>query len=148
MIRDLFSNKILMSGIIAWAVAQAVKTILFTIVNRKFDASRIFGDGGFPSGHSATVTAVAISSAILYGAGSFQFAISCILAIIVMHDATGVRLETGKQAKIINDIIDFFNMDGKDLTDEEKLKELVGHTPTQVAAGFLLGVIVAVLVTL
>ena len=140
-----FQNRILMNGLIAWAVAQVLKTIIFTILNHRFDISRLFGDGGMPSGHSATVTAMAVSSGIIYGLGSFEFAVTAILAIIVMHDAMGVRLETGKQAKMINDIVELLLNQNQKLTQEEQLKELVGHTPLQVFFGGLLGVLVAVI---
>lgn len=143
--KQLFQNRPLMAALLSWAVAQFIKTIIYAIVNKRIDFERLFGDGGFPSGHSATVTALCISSSIHFGPGSFEFAISGILSIVVMHDAMGVRLETGKQAKIINDIIDFFDRAGSDLTDEEKLKELVGHTPIQVIAGFFIGLIIALI---
>ena len=96
-----------------------------------------------PSGHSATVTAMALTAAYEYGTGSFQFAMLAILAIIVMHDAMGVRQETGKQAVVLNQLMELLNPET--FTDEQKMKEFVGHTPLQVFFGFLLGVVVAVL---
>jgi len=144
-IMDLFSNKILMDGLIAWACAQILKAIIYTAINKKFEVSRLFGDGGMPSGHSATVVAVAMSCAIQFGLSSFQFALTAILAIIVMHDATGVRLETGKQSKQLNILTDLIKSMGGDLSPQEKLKEFVGHTPMQVFAGALLGALVAIL---
>lgn len=111
-----------------------------------------------PSGHSATVTAMATASAIYYGFGSFEFAISCMMAIIVMHDAMGVRRETGKQGKVLNEIIEFLQTEGLvdafQKTDhvyefwEATLKELVGHTPSQVVAGAFLGFLIACLMLL
>ena len=99
-----------------------------------------------PSGHSATVAAVATSTAFQSGLDSPEFAIATIVAIIVMHDAKGVRLETGKQAVILNNMVEMFEkMSGQDLTPDEKLKEFVGHTPIQVYAGALLGIIVAII---
>ena len=98
-----------------------------------------------PSGHSATVTAMAVRSFLIYGAGSFEFAVTFMLAIIVMHDAMGVRQETGKQAKIIKDLASFMESLGRDITDEEKLKEFVGHTPLQVTAGAIIGALVSLL---
>ena len=94
-----------------------------------------------PSGHSATVVSMATISALVYGAGSFQFALAAILAIIVCHDATGVRLETGKQAIIINEMIEIFEELKAPLETEIKLKEFVGHSPVQVLAGMLLGIV-------
>ena len=145
-LNDFFSNRPLIAAILGWFVAQVLKAVIYAIANRKFEVERLFGDGGFPSCHSSTVTALATSCCITYGIASPYFTISAVLALIVMHDAMGVRLETSKQAKIINDIIEFFDKAGSDLTDEEKLKELVGHTPLQVIAGSLLGLIVAILV--
>lgn len=135
----LTGNKIWMSAITGWFVAQVLKTLIHTLFTRKFDPERLIGSGGMPSSHAATVCAMAAAAGRLYGLGSFEFAITAILAIIVMHDAMGVRLETGKQAKLLNEIIATFRtLDGKALT-EEKLKEFVGHTPLQVLAGALLG---------
>ena len=106
-VTEFFSNKILISGIIGWATAQVLKTIIFLVINKKFQLERLFGDGGMPSGHSATVTAVAVSTGIECGLSSPLFAIATIIAIVVMHDAMGVRLETGKQAKVINEMMGF-----------------------------------------
>ena len=99
---DLLTNRFLITSVSSWFVAQLVKTVIHAIVNRKLDVTRLFGDGGMPSGHSATVTSLATLSALSYGLGSFQFAVTGILAIIVCHDATGVRRETGKQAVLLN----------------------------------------------
>ena len=145
-LNQLLSNRILLSGLIGWGAAQILKTITFVVVNKKFEIERLFGDGGMPSGHSATVTAVALSTGLECGFGSPVFAVAMILAIVVMHDASGVRLETGKQAKAINDMMEFMQkLGGKELSNEEKLKEFVGHTPLQVGMGGVLGVIVAIL---
>ncbi|MCR5544740.1 MAG: divergent PAP2 family protein [Eubacterium sp.] len=146
---EIIGNKILVSGVISWAIAQVLKTLIYLCVNRKFEIERLFGDGGMPSGHSATVTAVAVSAGIQCGLSSPTFAVATILAIVVMHDAMGVRLETGKQAKVINDMVEMIEkLGGTDLTNEEKLKEFVGHTPLQVAMGFVLGIIVAIVFNL
>lgn len=148
-VNEFFSNKILISGIIGWATAQVLKTIIFLVINKKFQLERLFGDGGMPSGHSATVTAVAVSTGIECGLSSPLFAIATIIAIVVMHDAMGVRLETGKQAKVINEMMGFMEkLGGTELSYEEKLKEFVGHTPAQVGAGLVLGIVVAILVHL
>ena len=138
--QELLSNPFLLIGLSSWFWAQLIKTIIHAIVTKSIDFTRLIGDGGMPSGHSATVCAVATSAGILYGLGSFPFAISVIMAIIVMHDAMGVRLETGRQAVIINDIVEAFNSLASEKLPEAKLKEFVGHTPLQVIAGILLGV--------
>ena len=143
--KDFFSNVPLMAALCAWLAAQVLKAVFYTIINRKFEPERLVGDGGFPSGHSATVTALCMACLLQYGASSSEFALSFILAVIVMHDARGVRWETGKQAKVINDIVAFFESAGSDLTSEEKLKELVGHSPLQVFAGMVIGALTAIL---
>ena len=102
---ELVMNPYLLTAISAWAVAQVVKTILYAWMNGKLDWERLFGDGGMPSGHSATVSSLAVFCALMHGTGSHEFAVSAILAIIVCHDAMGVRQETGKQAVLINELV-------------------------------------------
>ncbi len=139
--RDLITNPFLVAGVGSWFVAQVAKTIIHTIINKKFTWERLVGDGGMPSGHSATVTAVATMSLLVYGPGSFQFALAAILAIVVCHDAMGVRRETGKQAVLLNEIVKSFEEIFKsEELPEVKLKEFVGHTPIQVIAGILIGI--------
>ncbi|MCR4674673.1 MAG: divergent PAP2 family protein [Lachnospiraceae bacterium] len=141
-LNELLSNKILITGGIAWASAQVLKTIIFAIVNRTLDFKRLLGDGGMPSAHSATVTSIAVSFGLYLGFDSPTFTLAAIFALIVMHDAMGVRLETGKQAKVLNDLIKIIY---DDTPPDQKLKEFVGHTPSQVISGFFLGTIVAAL---
>lgn len=138
---DLITNPFLMTGVAAWFLAQVIKTVLHAIINRKLDMTRLFGDGGMPSGHSATVTSMATIIGLVYGFGSVAFAISGILAIIVCHDATGVRLETQKQGYLINELVNAFTELSGDKLPEVKLKAFVGHTPIQVLAGIILGLI-------
>ena len=145
---DLLTNKFLLVGLSAWFVAQVLKTILYAVENRKLDLSRLFGDGGMPSGHSATVTSLATYCGLNFGFGSYQFAISAIVSIIVCHDAMGVRLETGKQAIVINEIMEAFELLAPNKISEANLKEFVGHTPIQVLAGILLGILCAVVMHL
>ena len=137
---SMLSNPYLITPIASWFAAQVIKTFIHAIVNRKFDITRMTGDGGMPSGHSATVTSLAVIAALLCGFGSFQFAVCAILAIIVCHDAMGVRLETGKQAEVINDLIEIIDVLTTEELPEVKLKELVGHTPIQVIAGIIVGI--------
>ena len=108
-IQDLFSNRVLLSGLIGWGAAQVLKTIIYALMHHTLDLTRIFGDGGMPSGHSATVSSLATAAALVYGLGSFEFAMAFIFAIVVCKDAMGVRLETGRQAVIINAIVEAFN---------------------------------------
>ena len=142
---ELFSNHILIVSVTGWAVAQVLKTIINFGFTQKLDAERLVGSGGMPSSHSSTVCALATATAMQYGVGSFEFAVTTILAIIVMYDAIGVRRETGVQAVLLNKMIEtFHNMDGFPST-QEKLKELIGHTPLQVLAGALLGIFIALI---
>ncbi len=136
----ILTNPFLITAVSSWLIAQVIKTILYTIANKKLDITRLFGDGGMPSGHSATVTSLAVICGLVYGTGSFDFALSSILAIIVCHDATGVRQETGKQALVIKELLRAFEELSEEKLPEVKLKEFVGHTPIQVLAGILLGI--------
>ena len=135
----LFHNELLLTPFWAWCCAQILKTLIYLISNPEFNKERLVGDGGMPSSHSATVMALVTVAAIRYGAGSYQFAISAVMALIVMHDAMGVRRETGNQARVINSIQEFMQELGREMPAEERLKELVGHTPLQVLMGALLG---------
>ena len=139
-LQQLITNRFLVTGVSAWFVAQVAKTIIHAIINKKLVLERMVGDGGMPSGHSATVTSLATISALSFGFDSFQFAVTALLAIIVCHDAMGVRLETGKQAQILNELTKAFEVWTKEDLPEIKLKEFVGHTPIQVIAGILLGI--------
>ena len=142
---DLLTNQFLLVSLSSWFLAQVIKTILYAIENKTLDWSRLFGDGGMPSGHSATVTSLSTFCGLTFGFGSFQFAVTAILAIIVCHDAMGVRLETGKQAVAINELIEAFELLSPKKFSEANLKEFVGHTPIQVLTGMSLGIINAVL---
>ena len=139
-------NQILITVIAAWASAQLLKTLITLWIERRFVPERLLGPGGMPSSHSSTVCSLAVSTAIIYSIHSFEFCISLVLAMIVMHDAMNVRLETGTQAKILNEMMKNNPLHIKGEVFEEQLKELVGHTPTQVICGALLGVAVALIV--
>jgi uncharacterized protein len=139
---EIFHNPVVIAGALAWFSAQILKTITNAIVSREFDPARLLGDGGMPSAHSATVTAVAISAGREAGFQSAVFGVAFFFALVVMHDAMGVRRETEKQTKVLKSLVE--SMSGE-YSPEEKLKEFVGHTPTQVLAGFCLGIIVSLL---
>ena len=140
---DFLSNKFFITAMVSWTTAQIIKFFIYAIINKSWDFSRLFGDGGMPSGHSATVSSLATISALTFGLGSFEFAISGILAVIVCHDAMGVRLEAGKHAKLLNLLVDAFEKFSKNELPEVVLKEFVGHTPLQVITGFFLGIFCA-----
>ena len=139
---ELLQNRVLLAAAAGWLAAQVLKTLLVLIMEHELRWERLVGSGGMPSAHSATVCALASSSAAVYGPGSGQFAIAAIVAFIVMYDACNVRLETGKQAIAIKELQELVRNMGEDLSAEEKLKELVGHTLPQVLAGALLGIFI------
>lgn len=141
-------NTILVSAVLGWFVAQVLKTLIHLFFTRKFVAERLVGSGGMPSSHSSTVCALATSVVIQQGPGSTAFAISLILAIIVMHDAMGVRRETGIQARVLNEMMKLFEDMGSDMPAQDKLKEFVGHTPLQVLIGAVLGILIALIINL
>lgn len=142
---DMFTNPFSLTALSSWFAAQVIKTIIHLIIHRKLDLKRLFGDGGMPSGHSATVTSLAVIIGLVCGFSSAEFAISSILAIIVCHDATGVRLETEKQAFLLNELVKAFDVLHEEKLPEVKLKEFVGHTPIQVLAGIILGLVNAII---
>lgn len=139
------TNPYLLVPIMSWGIAQVLKAVINLGVTRRWDFERLFGDGGMPSGHSATVSALATYCALSIGPDSVEFAISMILAIIVCHDATGVRQEAGKHALLIDQIINSFDDIYKEKIPEIKLKKFVGHTFMQVFAGVVIGVAIALL---
>lgn len=141
---DLISNPYLITSVSSWLVAQIMKVFIHALIYKKFEISRLFGDGGMPSGHSATVSSLAVICGLSFGLNSVEFAISAVLAIIVCHDAMGVRQETGKQAVLLNELIVAFSGLSEKKLPEIKLKEFVGHTPIQVIAGTIVGICNAV----
>ena len=145
--KGLAENRPLVSAVAAWAVAQVLKTIINYLINKEWKAERLWGSGGMPSSHSATVCAFLVATVFNYGPASFEFAMAVLFAIVVIHDARGVRLETGRQAEILNSITRFLrSRNSKIELPEEELKELVGHTPFQVAVGSAIGIIVGLLI--
>ncbi|MBQ6361569.1 MAG: divergent PAP2 family protein [Lachnospiraceae bacterium] len=146
LIQDFIHNRVLITAAAGWACAQITKAVIFCIVNKRFEPERLFGDGGMPSAHSATVTAMALTVGFTSGFSSPVFGLALMFALIVMHDAMGVRLETGKQAKLLNEMMEVFDrMSEVDLSLEDRLKEFVGHTPLQVVCGACVGLLVAAL---
>ena len=144
-ITELLHNRIFVSAALGWMVAQVLKTIIHMILTKQFVAERMVGSGGMPSSHSATVCALATATGMECGAGSPEFAITIMLAIIVMYDAMGVRRETGKQGRVLNEMLEIFTNMGKEISPEKRLKEFGGHTPLQVLMGAILGIAIAVI---
>ncbi|HEX9133930.1 MAG TPA: divergent PAP2 family protein [Ktedonobacteraceae bacterium] len=143
--KTLLDNRILVAAFIAWAIAQLSKTVYELIRYRKLILSRMVSAGGMPSSHSALVMSLATATARVAGIDSAAFAVSLVLAAIVMYDAAGVRRAVSIQARILNQMIDEA-FEGKPFA-EKRLRELIGHTPTQVIVGGLLGVGVALIIT-
>lgn len=143
---EIASNQVLVSAALGWLVAQFLKTLIDIWYNKSFSPDRLWGSGGMPSSHSATVCALTTSSALRYGFVGYEFAISFIFALVVMYDAMGVRRETGKQAKLLNMILENNIFEDNFEHFEERLKEFVGHTPLQVFMGAILGILIAFII--
>jgi len=141
----ILNNQVLIVAVLACLLAQVLKVIVELVVTRKIDIRYLVTTGGMPSAHSALVGALATGVGLTMGWSSPDFAIACLFAVIVMYDAAGVRQAAGKQARILNQILDEFFQDGKQF-DEERLKELLGHTPFQVFVGLALGISISLLV--
>lgn len=139
----LLENEMLVSAVIGWTIAQVLKTLIDFGLNRTLTLERLVGSGGMPSSHSATVSALTAAAALIRGIESTEFAVCFVLSSVVMYDAIGVRQETGKQSKLLNMIMeqDLFHLSNEQF--QQKLKEFVGHTPLQVLAGAVLGIIIA-----
>jgi uncharacterized protein len=138
LLADLISNKVLLISATAWVIAQILKFVVVLIQERRIAWQYFYTSGGMPSSHTAIVCALATSVAMIYGLGSAAFAISAVLALIVMYDAAGVRQSVGQQSIIINRIVR-----GNKLGIEKELREFIGHTPFQVFMGAVLGILVA-----
>ena len=144
---QIISNKILVTSFLGYFIAQMVKAVIEFIMERTFSLRRLLsGNGGMPSSHSSTVCALATMTAFTRGVASFEFAFATVFAIVVMVDASGVRRETGNQAVILNELMEYFAKlkDNPPRFSQAELKELIGHTPLQVQTGAVLGVITAV----
>ena len=137
---DFLTNPVLLCAVFAWFAAQVLKLLTTPYYKKEFSVPQfLFGSGGMPSSHAAAVCATAISCGILYGYGSALFAVSAVLAAVVMRDAAGIRRSAGKQAKVINQITEELSEKRHNLRDIT-LPELLGHTPLQVLFGALLGI--------
>ena len=133
-------NRVLMASFLAWALAQLLKIVSWAVTRGKLNFRRLVEPGGMPSSHSAFVTSLATGVGLTEGFDSTIFALAAVFALIVMYDAAGVRRAAGKQARVLNAIIEDLNR--REL-HPERLRELLGHTPVEVVAGALLGVLIA-----
>lgn len=142
-IQTIIQNKFIYIPVLLWLIIQTEKVIVDLIKNKRFNFKRVFGAGGMPSSHSAIVTSLAVLIGKEYGFDSGIFAISLIFAFIVMYDAAGVRRAAGKQAALLNKIIETPGLKFEQV--QEKLVEVLGHTPFQVFVGALLGIMVGLI---
>ena len=139
--RAIIKNHVLITSLSAWAIAQTIKVALGVLGGRKFDFKWFIGTGGMPSAHVSGMMALATSVGFVCGFSSYQFAMALVMALIVMFDAQGVRRSTGRQAVILNRMLDDIYW-GKRV-EENKVKEFLGHTPVEVLAGAAIGVMTA-----
>ncbi len=140
-ISQIFGNKILMVSLFSCFFAQFLK--IFTGDEKLIQPSRILTSGGMPSSHSSFVSTLSVLVGMEAGFGSMEFAVVLVFSLIIMYDASGVRRAVGKQAAILNQIVE--DLQHKKHIEQTKLKELVGHTPKEVLFGALLGIIIALL---
>lgn len=141
---NFWTDSVLVTCFISWFIAQFIKVVTVLLRTKRIDFRRFIGSGGMPSSHSSFVTSLAASVAIQDGFSSTSFAISVVLALVVMYDAAGVRRAAGQQAKVLNKIVEEWEHADFAKTDK-RLKELLGHTPFEVFAGAILGIIIAII---
>ena len=137
------TNKYLYVTFLLWLCIQIFKVIYDLVTTKKFNFKRIIGAGGMPSSHSAVVTCLATLVGKAEGTDSIMFAMATIFALVVMYDAAGVRRAAGKQAHLLNKIIETPGLTGVEV--QERLVEVLGHTPLQVIVGATLGIVVGIL---
>jgi len=146
---SILNNKIMWVSLLAWVLAQAAKILLNFMLEKKWDFNLLVGSGGFPSSHTSIVCALAISIGKTQGWDSALFAISVALAVIVMYDAAGVRRAAGNHARVINYLVEWMRQHQADRIannlQQERLKELIGHTPFEVFGGAILGCVIGLI---
>ncbi|NLT94551.1 MAG: divergent PAP2 family protein [Clostridia bacterium] len=142
--QEIINNQILKTTLLAWAIAQFLKVFIVLWTQKKWDFTRLVGSGGMPSSHSALVTALATCIGKNFGFDSGEFALALTIALVVMYDAAGVRRAAGKQAEVLNQIIDDLYHHRTEF-NRERLKELLGHTPIEVVAGAALGITIGII---
>ena len=142
-INQIIKNRIFMTTLSAWIIAQIIKVTIGVIKEKKFDFRWFVGTGGMPSSHAAGASCLSAVIGLEYGFNSVYFALAASFAIVVMFDAQGVRRASGRQARILNKIMEDIYWQKR--IHDNQLRELIGHTPIEVIAGFLLGVIIAFL---
>jgi hypothetical protein len=136
-----FINLPLLVGLIGWTIAQIVKVPLTYIATKRWNWALLASPGGMPSSHSALVAGTAQMIGLTEGFNTPLFAVACVVAIVVIYDATGIRRQAGRHARIINKMI--LDMQSGHPLKQEQLREVLGHTPLEALAGTLLGIVVA-----
>lgn len=144
MFPGILHNTILFSAITAWLIAQILKLLINLMLQRKLDLPLLWSSGSFPSSHTATVSSLAMGIGKYYGWNSPIFAVAAVFAMIVMYDAAGVRRAAGKQAEAINQLVERLYQGSE--PNQERLKELIGHSPFEVLGGAVVGVLVGIIV--
>ncbi|MCM8795019.1 MAG: divergent PAP2 family protein [Candidatus Omnitrophica bacterium] len=142
LLTELLSNRVLWATGIAWVSTQTIKVLLSVKRQKRFDFRWFLGTGGMPSAHSAGVSALATGVGIEAGFDTVSFAVATAFAMVTMFDAQGVRRSAGRQAIVLNKILDEISA-GRQIS-EERVKELLGHTPVEVFIGSLMGIILAI----
>ena len=140
-IKELWSNQWLITALLGWFIAQLLKIPVTFIFEKRLDISRFWGSGGMPSSHSAFTTSLSTAIGLTNGFDSLEFALSFVMAFIVMYDAAGVRQSAGKQANILNQVLDYLKLT-ENGEPYKQLKTLLGHTPFEVVGGAILGIII------
>ncbi|MEG2275651.1 MAG: divergent PAP2 family protein [Clostridia bacterium] len=141
----IFENYYIIIPLLSWVIAQLIKVVIESLKDKKFHYARFIGNGGMPSGHAAIVASLSTAVLINEGIYSVLFGVTLIFSLIILADAIGVRYETGRQAEAINEIIEDMNKTGVRIK-AKKLKEKIGHKPTEMFAGSILGVVVAYII--
>ncbi len=139
-------NQVLGVAVFSWFVAQLIKVVHTFIKDKRIDFTRFVGSGGMPSSHSSFVMGLTTAVGLTHGWDSTYFAICLCFSLVIMYDAAGVRRAVGKQAIILNKMIEDMHNKNKKILTEKRLKELIGHTPVEVFAGAILGIILANLI--
>ncbi|MDR0958515.1 MAG: divergent PAP2 family protein [Clostridiales bacterium] len=142
--KEFLENKVLWTSLLSWAIAQTLKVIIELARHKRIDSKLFVSTGGMPSSHSAFSSAMAAGVGLADGFNSSVFAVAAVISLVVMYDAAGIRRAAGKQAEILNMLIDYWENAG--LKIDKRLKELLGHTPIEVAAGAILGIVTAIIV--
>lgn len=142
-----FDNKVLQAAFVAWATAQTIKVVSTLIRTKRFDFDRLMGTGGMPSSHSATVIAATVAIGQILGYDNPLFGLALVNSFIVMYDACGIRRAAGKQAAILNNLVEELRLH-KTINYPKKLKELLGHTYLEVFVGGVLGAVIGIWITL